>query len=136
MRRGVVVVVQRGDEYLVIRRAAHIAAPGAWCFVGGAIEPGESEEAAVVREFREEVGGLVRPLRRIWDYQRPDGTLRLAWWLVELVDGELRPNPAEVEELRWLTRADIERLPGLLDSNREFLQRIDTSRATAYDTPS
>ncbi len=126
VRCGVVVVVRRDETYLVIRRAAHVPAPGAWCFVGGAIEAGESEAAAVVREFQEEVGATVRPLRRIWEYLRPDGSLRLAWWLADLdpPDAELWPNPAEVAELRWLRPAEIECLPGLLDSNRDFLRRL------------
>ena len=106
------------------RRAAGVIAPGAWCFVGGAIEPGESEEQAVVREFREEVSGHVQPLRRIWEYLRPDGTLHLSWWLAELGDGALRPNAAEVAEVRWCTPDEIAALPGLLDSNREFLRQI------------
>ncbi len=124
MRRGVVVVVRRGRLLLVIRRATGVAAPGAWCFVGGAREPGESEEGAVVREFREEVGGVVRPLRRIWDYRSPDGRLSLAWWLAELDESSprLEPNPAEVAELAWLDAREIARLPDLLESNREFLE--------------
>lgn len=35
---GVVVVVEREGRFLVIRRAASVIAPNAWCFVGGAIE--------------------------------------------------------------------------------------------------
>lgn len=119
---GVVVVVQREGRYLVIRRGPGVIVPGAWCFVGGAIEPGESEAAAVAREFREEVGGRVRPVERVWEYVRPDGKLRLFWWRAELLDDALHPNPAEVAELRWLTPAEIKRLPGVLESNLAFLE--------------
>lgn len=118
---GVVVVVARGGRLLVIRRAAGVVAPDAWCFVGGAIEAGETEPEAVVREFREEVGGAVRPLRRIWNYTRPDGKLHLSWWLAELGSAHLRPDPAEVAELRWCTPAEIAMLPNVLESNRAFL---------------
>ena len=118
---GVVAVVQRGGRYLMIQRAAAVVAPGAWCFVGGAVEPGESEEQAVVREFREEVGGEIRPVRPIWEYTRPDGGLRLRYWLADLSGDNLRANPAEVAELRWCTLAEILALSGLLPSNREFV---------------
>ena len=37
---GVVGVMQRDEKYLVIRRAAGVRAPGAWCFPGGTIEAG------------------------------------------------------------------------------------------------
>jgi mutator protein MutT len=118
---GVVVVVQREGRYLMIRRAAGVVAPGAWGFVGGAVEPGESQAEAVVREFREEVGEEVRALRPVWEYTRPDGRLRLHYWLAELSGDHLRANPAEVAELRWCTPAEILELPELLSSNRAFV---------------
>ncbi len=124
MVQGIVVVVERAGRYLVVRRSEHVVAPGAWCFVGGAIEPGETQEQAVVREFREEVGGRVRPLRRVWEYVRNDPgapSLRLFWWLVELLDDDLHANPAEVAELRWCTPGEMLALPNLLESNRQFV---------------
>jgi 8-oxo-dGTP diphosphatase len=124
VRLGVVVVVVRGERFLMIRRAAGVIAPGAWCFVGGGIHPGESQEDAAVREFQEEVGGRIRPVRRVWEYTRPDGKLHLYWWLAELLDGELCPNPAEVAELRWCTADEIEQLPGVLDGNVQFMREV------------
>lgn len=122
IRFGVVVVVERNGRYLVIRRSAGVVAPHAWCFVGGAIEPGESQADAVVREFAEEVGGRVRPVRLLWEYRRRDGRLHLFWWEAELLDGGLELNPAEVAEVRWLLPGEIAGLPELLESNREFLR--------------
>ncbi len=123
---GVVVVVLHEGRYLVIKRAANVIAPGTWCFVGGAIEPGETQQDAIVREFREEVGGKVRPVRLIWEYTRPDGQLHLYWWLVELEPGPLQVNPEEVAEIRWCTPAEIDALPDVLPSNREFLRTVGT----------
>ena len=124
VREGVVVVVLRARRFLLIRRAAHILAGGAWCFVGGGIHPGETHEQAVEREFREEVGGGVRPLAKIWEFTRADGRLRLHWWLAELADEGLAPNPEEVAEIRWCTVAEIEALPDVLESNLAFLKAV------------
>lgn len=121
MTEGVVVVVLVEGRYLMIRRAVHLVAGGAWCFVGGAIDPGESQAEAVEREFREEVGGCVRPIRKVWEYTRPDGRLRLHWWLAELLEGELRANPSEVSEIRWVAREEIAALGNVLQSNMQFL---------------
>lgn len=121
---GVVVVVRRADRFLVIRRAEGVCAAGAWCFVGGAVEAGESQVQAVEREFREEVGGTARPIRKVWEYESSDGRLRLHWWLADVDAEPLAPNPAEVQELRWCSIPEIERLPELLESNRRFLREV------------
>jgi len=113
-----------GGRFLLIRRAPGILAAGTWCFVGGAIEHGETQQEAVRREFREELGAAVRPLRKIWEWTRPDGRLRLHWWLAELLEPNLRANPAEVAEWRWLDGDGVRNLPDLLPSNREFLDAV------------
>lgn len=57
-----VIVVNRRGQYLLHLRDAHrpICDPGTWSLVGGAPEPGESPDRAIVREIHEETG-LVLP---------------------------------------------------------------------------
>ncbi|MGE3180476.1 MAG: NUDIX domain-containing protein [Phycisphaerae bacterium] len=125
LREGGVVVVMRERRFLMIQRALGILAPGSWCFVGGGIEEGETHEQAVVREFREEVGGVVTPVRKLWT-SAPSATLRLHWWLAKLEHCELCANPAEVQALRWCSRDEIALLPDLLESNSLFLREFPT----------
>jgi 8-oxo-dGTP diphosphatase len=61
--RVVAAIIQRGDEYLVGRRAPHKSSAGEWEFPGGKTEPGESEPAALEREILEELGVQIRVLR-------------------------------------------------------------------------
>jgi 8-oxo-dGTP diphosphatase len=124
-RRGAVAVCLDEDgRMLVIRRARGVVAPGAYCFPGGGIEDGESEEDALRREFREEIDVTVRPLRRVWQ-SRTSWQVELAWWLAELEPGAVPvANPAEVESVHWLTPDEMAALPELLPSNREFLERV------------
>jgi 8-oxo-dGTP pyrophosphatase MutT (NUDIX family) len=120
-----VAVIVREDRLLVIQRSAHVAKPLAWCFPGGAIEAGESEEQTLVRELREELKAKVRPLRHLWR-SATEWDVHLGWWLAELEQGEaLIPNPQEVSDFRWLTREEIRVLPGLLSSNVAFLDALD-----------
>lgn len=118
--RGVVAVVVRDGKFLVIRRSQQVRSPGMFCFPGGSIEAGESEEVAVVREFAEELGAEISLLRRLWT-SRTVTNVRLAWWLVDLGEfAELRLNSLEVESVHWLTREEALELPDLLPSNRDF----------------
>jgi NADH pyrophosphatase NudC (nudix superfamily) len=123
-RLGVVAVLIRQGRFLVIRRSQLVVAPRAYCFPGGAIEPGESEEEALVRELREELGVAIRPVRHLWRSTTP-WNVRLSWWLAELdPQAEPQPNPAEVESVHWYTSAEMRQLPELLESNRHFLDAL------------
>ena len=123
-RRGSVAVIARRGRLLVIRRCRSVVAPRTFCFPGGGIEPGETEQEALVREMREELGAAIHPLRRIWRSVTP-WQVRLAWWSARLDDGaELVPNPAEVESVHWYTPAEMAQLSDLLESNRWFLEAV------------
>jgi 8-oxo-dGTP diphosphatase len=124
IRQGAVAVVVRNGRFLVIRRSATVVAPGAFCFPGGGIEVGETEEQALVREFREELGATIVPVRRVWR-STTRWQVELAWWLGELaIDGMLALNPAEVDSVHWLAADEMLALAELLDSNRAFLKAL------------
>lgn len=124
LRHGVVAVIVRDQQFLVIRRAVGIAAPGKYCFPGGGIEPGEAEEVALRRELLEELSAEVQPVRCIWRSVTAWG-VALSWWLSELTDPTtIQPNPAEVESVHWLSRQEMLSLAELLESNRLFLDAV------------
>ena len=127
-RRGAVAVVVRDGRMLVIRRARSVVAPLVYCFPGGGIEDGESEEEALVREFREEIGLTVRPVRRLWQCVTA-WKVHLAWWLASLDSNAVpTPNPHEVDSIHWFTPAEMARLPDLLESNHQFLERVERGK--------
>lgn len=80
---------------------------------GGKPEPGESRLETLVREIREELTVEIDPgtarLYGVFEAQahsHPDGVLvRMACYFAEHA-GEIRPA-AEIEEIVWLTAADI-----------------------------
>jgi 8-oxo-dGTP diphosphatase len=126
-RRGVVGIVVREGRMLVIRRSRTVVAPLVYCFPGGGIDGAETEEEALTREFMEEIGVVVRPVRRLWHCVTA-WKVDLAWWLAEMApDATPVANPAEVESIHWYTPEEMAALPDLLDSNREFLDLVRKS---------
>ena len=121
VRRGVIGVMEREGSLLVIRRAATIPKGGTWCFPGGHIEPGEIPKQAVTRELYEELGIDVAPTQRVGSVHVPDSRHVLAIWRVRHVRGEMRPAPAEVAEVAWMTPSDIRSLAAGLPSNDRVL---------------
>jgi len=129
---GVVAVIRQDNRMLVIQRAANIRAGGAWCFPGGAMEPGETIEQAAIREINEELGITIVPEQVIWEWLRPDGQLRLYWVLAEIAtvgtttaEIILRPSPTEVADVRWVTPAEFRVLSPTLPSNLLFLEHYE-----------
>ncbi len=123
-RQGVVAVVSRAGRLLVIRRSQQVVAPGALCFPGGGIEPGESAAAALIREIDEELGVAIEPVRVLWSSVTP-WNVALSWWFAQLDPlAELKPNPLEVESVHWMTPESALARAELLESNREFLAAV------------
>jgi 8-oxo-dGTP diphosphatase len=95
VRRG-----DTGDQVLVVHRPRY----DDWTFPKGKLDPGESDEAAAVREVEEETGyrcvlGAELPSTHYVDARgRPK---RVRYWLMRIVDGEFIAN-REVDEIRWL----------------------------------
>lgn len=127
-RRGAVAIIVRDGRLLVIRRSRHVIAPLVYCFPGGGIENGETEEAAVIREVREEVGVAIVPRRRLWECVT-SWKVHLAWWLADMDPAAVpQPDPREVESVHWFTLEEMAAQSELLDSNREFLDLIASGK--------
>ena len=125
---GVVAVICREKRFLVIRRSQHVRAPGAYCFPGGGVEAGETEAFALCRELDEELSASIDVVGRLWQCVTPSG-IRLGWWQANLqTDSDLRANPAEVASIHWLTSEQVLHLPGLLQTNRQFLAAVANGR--------
>lgn len=101
-----------GDRVLAAQRALPPSLAGLWEFPGGKVDVGETDEAALVRECREELGVEVLLGTRIgrdWPIGE-HGVLRV--WLAAIAAGELTAR--EHAQLRWLTvdqLDDVEWIP-------------------------
>lgn len=102
------------DAYLVLRRAAsRDAGGGEWEAVTGRVEQGESFEAAMRREVREELGVDVTPdfiISTAHFYRgtaQPENELLAVQYACTLDDRDAIRVSDEHSEARWLTAAEI-----------------------------
>lgn len=106
---GSVAVLERdGAVLLTLRpRGTHLA--GYWEFPGGRVEPGESPEACLVREVREELGVDVRVGERLMllDHAYPEKRVRLHCFRCDIVSGE--PRPIAGDAMEWVARRELPR---------------------------
>lgn len=118
MSEGLLIVVAgalvRGDgRVLLQQRAPHQSMPGLWEFPGGKVEPGETPEAALVRELAEELGVKIdrADLHAISFASEPLGArhLVLLLYVAERWQGE--PRPLDASALRWVTAAEMRGVP-------------------------
>ncbi len=100
MREGKVLAARRGaSKYEYVAHKFE--------FVGGKIEPGETEEEALMRELREELCVSARILGhfRTVEHAYPDFSVRLAVYAVEFLSEFHR---IEHEEFRWISVAQLD----------------------------
>lgn len=100
-------LVFHGGRLLITQRRLHDHLGGLWEFPGGKLEPGESFEACLVRELREELGIEVRVGREIEDitHAYPEKTVRLKFFRCEWLGGEAQPHHCHA--LAWISPADL-----------------------------
>lgn len=127
---AIVAILRRADRLLAIRRGPTVSRPGYWQPLSGKVEAGETQEEALVREIREEVGLSAAPLAKVWESETDDGLFRLHWWTADAPVGEVVPDPVEVGDFRWVTPEEFLTLNPVFDGDREFFEHIlpDLSR--------
>lgn len=118
----VAAAIERDGRYLVARRTLPEDVAGRWEMPGGKVEPGETEEQALIREIGEELGVEITVGERIpgeWPL-RDDLVLHL--YAATLIAGE--PAPLEQhDEIRWVTPSEfdgVEWLPSDVDAVRSL----------------
>lgn len=97
---------------LISKRRQQAHQGGLWEFPGGKREAGESEEAALHRELREELGIAVqRPeLFHREHFEYPEKCVSLAFYTVTMtVDSQ--PQACEVDAFTWVAASDLHRYP-------------------------
>jgi NAD+ diphosphatase len=116
---AVIVLVERGCELLLAR--AHHFPPGLYGLIAGFVEPGETAEAAVVREVREEVGLTIRDIHYFSSQPWPFPDSLMIGFSATYQAGEIRLDDSEIEDAGWFTVDNLPTIPEKISIARELI---------------
>jgi 8-oxo-dGTP diphosphatase len=104
-------VAVRGGRYLLARRPPGRPHAGLWEFPGGKRGPGESLEACLRRELREELDVDARPGRLLAVLRARAGSPAVALHFLACRLGPGPVRPREHQAVGWFTRRQLAGLP-------------------------
>lgn len=111
--RVVAALIRAGGKVLLTQRKPGRHLGLAWEFPGGKVEAGETDEVALMREIREELGVTVAVGSRCFETRHSSGPrdMHLLVYRCKLLEGE--PRALDVHAVEWVEEKRIE--------EREFL---------------
>ena len=110
MKLVVAAVIERSDRRLLIgQRRRSDSSPLKWEFPGGKVEQGETPEAALARELREELGatlGKSVPIGKVaHKYAESPEELEILFFAAEIVEAAL--SPRSFEKTAWVLPKEL-----------------------------
>jgi 8-oxo-dGTP diphosphatase len=113
-----------GGRVLITQRREDQPMPLKWEFPGGKIEEGESPEAALRRELREEIGVEVR-VGVVWEvlwHAYPDFDLLMLVYPCSAT-GDEQPRCCEVADLAWVLPSEMKSYD-ILEADAPMVKRL------------
>jgi 8-oxo-dGTP diphosphatase len=101
-------VIEREGRVLVAQRPAHKHLPLKWEFPGGKVEPGETAEAAIIREIREELGCDLLIARALPRFTHAYAVvIEMIPFVCHLAPGSCEPRALEHVALQWIRPEEL-----------------------------
>ena len=122
----VAALIWQNDRFMICQRPANKKRALLWEFVGGKVEPGETREAALIRECMEELAVTVAPQNIFMDvtHEYPDITVHLTLFNAVITAGT--PQKLEHNDIKFITVADIPQY-NFCPADVEILEKIKES---------
>ena len=116
-------LIERGGRYLICRRHPHDLLGGYWEFPGGKRQPGESWEACLRREVREELGITIRSVQPFLTLRHRYRSRAVVFKVFRCAIAHGTPRPLAAQALRWVPARGLRRYR-FPPANRLLLQRL------------
>jgi len=109
MTEVVAALIRQDGKFMICQRPSCKARGDLWEFVGGKVEPGESNEEALKRECREELDIGIRVDDLFYEvvHQYPDLTVHLSLYNAVIEEGE--PKLLEHQAMTFIAPSEIEK---------------------------
>ena len=104
----VLALIVKDGKFLLIERKISMLGLH-WAFPGGVNQKGETDEEAVVREAKEEVGLEVKVVKKLLERKHPDTLVQVAYFHCEL-KGNQKPligEDYEISEVAWVPAGEV-----------------------------
>jgi len=130
MKTVVAAVIERADRRILIgQRQKHDSSPLKWEFPGGKMEEGETAEAALARELREELRATLTKsieLGRVQHkYADRDEPLEIRFFAAAIENDAVEPEPVAFEQIAWVLPRELGQYD-FLAANRQLIAQLAT----------
>ncbi|MHB8486001.1 MAG: (deoxy)nucleoside triphosphate pyrophosphohydrolase [Candidatus Acidiferrales bacterium] len=123
----VAAVIVRGGHVLVCQRSRSGKFPLKWEFPGGKVQSGESPDAALMRELREELSVEATVGAEIYrtkhKYPEMPSAVELIFFAATIESGEIHNRV--FEEISWVTPRELLEID-FLEADRELIAKLAT----------
>lgn len=116
-------LVWNGPRFLACQRPAHKTRGLLWEFAGGKVEPGETPEQALIREWREELA-VTLSVGEVFaevTHEYPDAFVHLTLFHARIAEGT--PQRLEHRDIRWILPEEIPQY-SFCPADKDILERI------------
>ena len=115
--------IRDGDRFMICQRPEGKARALLWEFVGGKVEPGETQREALIRECREELGVTVAVGELFMELEHvyPDIVITLSLFNAAIESGT--PRLLEHNDLRWIRVEEIDDYE-FCPADRDILKKL------------
>jgi 8-oxo-dGTP diphosphatase len=130
MKVVVAAVIERADRRLLIgQRRKNDTSPLKWEFPGGKVEEGETPEAALARELKEELGATLQKSaaigRVVHKYAATPEELEIRFYAVEIGESSIAPHA--FEKITWVLPKELGQYD-FLAANAQLVANLATGR--------